>query len=122
MQEFKQKALSKLEKIKIQFGISNKNDFRMIHRDKRDHDHHGGAVVRCKSSYTGLLSFFAVPLLMGDMMLDFMNMIDISVMVMTTPAEPLEPAEPAEPSGGNNNNGGEGGGESGVDGRGGTTT
>ena len=35
-------------------------------------------VVRCKTSYTGLFSFLAVPLLMGDIMIEFMNMIDIN--------------------------------------------
>ena len=35
-------------------------------------------VVRCKTSYTGLFSFLAIPLLMGDIMIEFMNMIDIN--------------------------------------------
>ena len=35
-------------------------------------------VVRCKTSYTGLFSFLAIPLLMGDIMVEFMNMIDIN--------------------------------------------
>ena len=34
--------------------------------------------MRCKTSYTGLFSFLAIPLLMGDIMIEFMNMIDIN--------------------------------------------
>ena len=41
-------------------------------------------VVRCKTSYTGLFSFLAIPLLMGDIMIEFMNMIDINGITMIT--------------------------------------
>ena len=39
-----------------------------------------------KSSFTGLFSFFVVPILLGDITLDFMSMIDVmvDVMVMAT--------------------------------------
>ena len=49
-------------------------------------------------SILGLFSFFVVPILMGDIMIDFMNMIDVMVMVMVT-----NTAEEGE-GGGNNNN------------------
>ena len=48
--------------------------------------------------FSGLFSFFVVPILMGDIMIDFMNMIDVMVMVMVT-----NTAEEGE-GGGNNNN------------------
>ena len=37
-----------------------------------------------KSSFTGLFSFFVVPILLGDITLDFMSMIDVMVDVMVT--------------------------------------
>ena len=86
-------------------------------------------VVRCKTSYTGLFSFLAIPLLMGDIMIEFMNMIDIngqlvlppqltimalSVNIMITTAATTT-ATTAAPNNNNNNNnnGGAGGGGSG---------
>ena len=45
----------------------------------------------------GLFSFFAVPILLGDITIDFMNMIDIMVDVMIT-------GEEGDGMGGNNNN------------------
>merc|ERR1711936_1314475 len=83
-------------------------------------------VVRCKTSYTGLFSFLAIPLLMGDIMIEFMNMIDIngrlflsqhylihslSVNIMITTAATTT-ATTAAPNN-NNNNGAAGGGGSG---------
>jgi len=71
-------------------------------------------VVRCKTSYTGLFSFLAIPLLMGDIMIEFMNMIDINVNIMITTAATTT-ATTAAPNNNNNNNnnGGAGGGGSG---------
>lgn len=40
--------------------------------------------VKCHTSNTGLFSFFAVPILLGDITLDFMSMIDVTVNVMVT--------------------------------------
>merc|ERR1712062_306728 len=75
---------------------------------KRD-DHYK---MECHQSGTGMFSFFAVPILMGDIMIDFMNMIDVMVDVMVT-------ATGEEGAGGNNNNNnnnnGEGGGDGGGD-------
>ena len=85
--------------------------------------------MRCKTSYTGLFSFLAIPLLMGDIMIEFMNMIDIngqlvlppqltimalSVNIMITTAATTT-ATTAAPNNNNNNNnnGGAGGGGSG---------
>merc|ERR1712066_1105061 len=45
---------------------------------KRDGYGHEKVVVRCKNSYTGLFSFLAVPLLMGNIMVNVMNMININ--------------------------------------------
>ena len=33
---------------------------------------------------SGLFSFFVVPIIMGDIMIDFMNMIDVMVNIMAT--------------------------------------
>ena len=114
--EFREKAFRKLENIKFQFNITNKvekkNPDKSV-RTKRDGYDNVKTVVRCKNSYTGLFSFLAVPLLMGDIMLDFMSMIDIMIMIMTPEAEPAEPAEPGEPTGNNNNNNNNNGGEAG---------
>ena len=46
-------------------------------------------VVRCKTSYTGLFSFLAIPLLMGDIMIEFMNMIDINSRTKPLFCDPL---------------------------------
>ena len=94
-------------------------------------------VVRCKTSYTGLFSFLAIPLLMGDIMIEFMNMIDIngridknlfgdphiyviysSVEIMiTTVTTTTATTMATEPNNNNNNNnGGEGGGGEGGEG------
>ena len=64
-----------------------------------------------KTVIIGLFSFFAVPLLLGDITLDFMNMIDVmvDVMVMATGAEGEEGA------GGNNNNNNNGEAAAGTD-------
>jgi hypothetical protein len=59
-------------------------------------------VLLCAVSQVTLDYYPSLPslyILMSDIMLDFMNVIDMSVMVMTTPADSAEPAEPAEPSG-----------------------
>ena len=44
--------------------------------------HSNKVVVRCKHGYTGLFSFLAIPLLMGNIMINIMNMIDINVNIM----------------------------------------
>ena len=44
--------------------------------------HSEQVVVRCKHGYTGLFSFLAIPLLMGNIMINIMNMIDINVNIM----------------------------------------
>jgi len=69
-------------------------------------------VVRCKTSYTGLFSFLAIPLLMGDIMIEFMNMIDINVNIMITTAATTT-ATTAAPNNNNNNNNNNGGSGSG---------
>ena len=123
--EFHAKAAIQLEKIKLQFRPGQAGTEHRVERVKRDGYGNTKTVVRCKNSYTGLFSFLAVPLLLGDIMLDFMSMIDIMIMIMTPEEEPPEPEEPGEPSGNNNNNnnnnnnGGEGGGEGGEGGEGG---
>merc|ERR1711936_946555 len=71
-------------------------------------------VVRCKTRYTGLFSFLAIPLLMGDIMIEFMNMIDINVEIMiTTVTTTTATTMATEPNNNNNNNGAGGGGGSG---------
>ena len=86
-------------------------------------------VVRCKTSYTGLFSFLAIPLLMGDIMIEFMNMIDINGQLVFAPQLAIMPlsvnimittaatttATTAAPNNNNNNNnnGAAGGGGSG---------
>ena len=60
-------------------------------------------VVRCKSSYTGLFSFLAIPLLMGDVMITFMQMIDINIDITITTAA-TEATTTVEPNNNNNNN------------------
>ena len=83
-------------------------------------------VVRCKTSYTGLFSFLAIPLLMGDIMIEFMNMIDINgellslikieillavnIMITTAATTTATTAAPNNNNNNNNNNGGSGGG------------
>jgi len=118
MKEFREKAANKLENIKLQFDVKNLNLNENI-RTRRDGYGSTKTVVRCKSSYTGLFSFLAIPLLMGDIMLEFMSMINIEIMIMTPEPEPPPPEEPA-PTGNNNNNnnnnnggGGDGGGDGG---------
>jgi len=87
-------------------------------RTRRDGYGHGGhekTVIRCKSSYTGLFSFFAIPLMLGDIMLEFMSMIDINVNIevtTTTTAAPA-PGETTQPNNNNNNNNNNNGGEGG---------
>ena len=106
--EFKERARTKLRE--IQEKIEHKDDKALNIRKKRDHDHgyhDEKVVVRCKSSYTGLLSFLAVPLLMGDIMIDFMNMIDISVNIeITTAATEATTTTAANNNNNNNNNNG----------------
>jgi len=115
MKEFREKAMNKLENIKLQFDIKNVNSNKNIRR-RRDGYGKTKTVVRCKSSYTGLFSFLAIPLLLGDIMLEFMSMINIEIMIMTPEPEPPPPEEPAPPGNNNNNNnnnnggGGDGGG------------
>ena len=85
-------------------------------------------VVRCKTSYTGLFSFLAIPLLMGDIMIEFMNMIDINgqlflpttkviimplsvnIMITTAATTTATTAAPNNNNNNNNNNGGSGSG------------
>ena len=107
--KFQAKAEEVLNDLKLRLKLMQKTDGDGRPRVKRDK-----TVVRCRHSYTGLFSFFAVPLIMGDIMLEFMNMIDISIMIMSPEAEPAPPPEPAEPAepccnNNNNNNGGGGG-------------
>ena len=40
--------------------------------------------LRCKHGYTGIFSFLAIPLLMGDLMINIMGMINVEVMIMAT--------------------------------------
>ena len=64
-------------------------------------------VVRCKTSYTGLFSFFAIPLLMGDIMITFMQMIDINIdITITTAATEATTTTVANNNNNNNNNNG----------------
>merc|ERR1711971_997671 len=77
-------------------------------RIKRDDDYH----VKCKQSHTGMFSFFAVPILLGDITIDFMKMVDVmvDVMVMVT-GTGTGSGNGNNNNNNNNNNGGEGGGE-----------
>ena len=81
-------------------------------------------VVRCKTSYTGLFSFLAIPLLMGDIMITFMSMIDINgelgtsvfsnllcsvnIMITTAATTTVTTAAPNNNNNNNNNGGGSG--------------
>ena len=117
-QEFKNKLWTKVAEIKKIVELEHHNSSRV----KRDYGHHEeSVVVRCKSSYTGLFSFLAIPLLMGDIMIDFMNMIDIAVNIEITTAatEATTTTAANNNNNNNNNNGGEGGGEEGGEGEGG---
>ena len=82
------------------------------HNNKSDHDHHvvvkrddgyghddDNIVVRCKHGYTGLFSFLAIPLLMGNVMINIMSMINVNVMIMATAT-----GTGTGTGGGNNNN------------------
>ena len=61
---------------------------------------------------SGMFSFFAVPILLGDITIDFMKMIDVmvDVMVMVT-GTGTGSGNGNNNNNNNNNNGGEGGGE-----------
>jgi len=107
--EFKERAMLKLREIQNKFDFVGRMNSTK-YRGKRDHGYDDDKVViRCKSSYTGLLSFFAVPLLMGDIMLDFMSMIDISVEIEVTTAATTTAATTAAAPNNNNNNNNNGG-------------
>ena len=56
-------------------------------RVKRDFDY-GKYKVKCQQSGTGLFSFFAVPILLGDVTLDFMNMISVTVSISASASAP----------------------------------
>ena len=56
-------------------------------RVKRDFDY-GNYKVKCQQSGTGLFSFFAVPILLGDVTLDFMNMISVTVSISASASAP----------------------------------
>ena len=124
--EFKEGAMQRLVSIKKYMTRTKRKNspYQLLQRKKRGGKGKEQVVVRCKNSYTGLFSFLAVPLLLGDIMIDFMSMIDIMIMIMTPEAPPPEPMEPGEPPGNNNNNnnnnnGGMGGGMGGMGGMGG---
>ena len=62
--------------------------------------------------FSGMFSFFAVPILLGDITIDFMKMVDVmvDVMVMVT-GTGTGSGNGNNNNNNNNNNGGEGGGE-----------
>ena len=71
------------------------------YRSRRDYnDPHEEYEIVCKTSNTGLYSFLAVPLLLSDIMLDFMAMIDVNVNVMVD----IDANATNTGSGNNNNN------------------
>ena len=61
----------------LAFGLTENGE---LVRQKRD-DHYE---VKCKQSMTGVFSFFAIPILLGDITLDFMSMINVMVDIMVT--------------------------------------
>ena len=95
-------ARQKLGEIKkIKEGSSGGRERGRERRDSYGHDDHDTqVVVRCKHGYTGrlsqisqsqdtpwecnsgLFSFLAIPLLMGNIMINIMNMIDVNVNIM----------------------------------------
>ncbi len=78
----------------------------VLDRSKRDKDYH----VKCHQSYTGMFSFFAIPILLGDITLDFMSMVNIMVDVMVTATNTNTMTGNNNNNNNNNNNGGSGGG------------
>ena len=102
--EIRDEALAKLADIQtiVRNSVSNDTDetlHRLVKRDGYDDHDDDNIVVRCKHGYTGLFSFLALPLLMGNIMIQIMSMINVNVMIMATAT-----GTGTGTGGGNNNN------------------
>ena len=100
--EVRSEAFNKLGKIReIINKHNNKSDVHhgVVKRDDGYGHDDDNIVVRCKHGYTGLFSFLAIPLLMGNVMINIMSMINVNVMIMATAT-----GTGTGTGGGNNNN------------------
>ena len=84
--ELRAEALAKLDDIQaiVKNTVSNETVHSVVKRDGYDDHDDDNIVVRCKHGYTGLFSFLAIPLLMGNIMIQIMSMINVNVMIMAT--------------------------------------